>query len=172
MPPVTPRRMRAIGADPPVAPGSGAVLVADLARGELLERDREVVAGGCVDHRWRELLVAALAEGPVVAVQLTGALGRDEHGGIVRVGSVEKLVYAGLDHQGPNTRGRPPARFARSVPAQMPRARSRRSRPRDGTPPGRPARARRSAGAGRSARWNPSLDPVAARAGSRVRAGR
>src|SRR5215217_3152543 len=99
MPPLTPRRMRAIAEDPCPAPGSGAVLVVDLARGEFLERDRQVVARWRIDHRGRELLVAALAERPVIAVELAGALGRHQDGGVVGISAVEKLVYAGLDHQ-------------------------------------------------------------------------
>src|SRR5256885_1420968 len=102
MPPLTPRRMRAIAADPCPAPGSGAVVVVDLARGELLERDRQVVARGRVDHGRRELLVAALAERAVVAVELAGALGRNQNGGVVGIGSVEKLVNPGLDHAAPS----------------------------------------------------------------------
>src|SRR6478752_246343 len=90
--------MRAIGADPPGTSRSGPVLVANLALRELLEGDREVVARRRIHHRRRELLIAALAERAVIAVQLTSALGRDEHGGKVGIGAIEKLVNAWLDH--------------------------------------------------------------------------
>src|SRR5215212_5700810 len=98
MPPLTPRRMRAIATDPCETPRSGAVVVIDLARRELLERDRQVIARGRIDHGGRELLVAALTERSVVAIELARALRRHQDGGVVGVGSAEELVDAGLDH--------------------------------------------------------------------------
>src|SRR4051794_11936957 len=98
MPPLTPRRMRAISGPRRPRAGLGAVVVVDLPAGQLLERDRQVVARRRVDHRRREFLVAALAKGAVIAVQLPGALRGHHHGGVVRIGPLQELVYAWLDH--------------------------------------------------------------------------
>src|SRR3954463_7108002 len=97
MPPLTPSRIRAIRgcyAGPGCAPGVGlraldAVAVPDLARRQLLECDREVVASLGLDHGRRVLLVAALAEGAVIAVELPGALRGDQDGRVVRVGALQ-----------------------------------------------------------------------------------
>src|SRR5947207_16024739 len=94
MPPLTPSRMRATAPPGPLAP----VAVVDLPAGELLEGDRQVVAGMGLDHWRRELLVAALAERPVVAVELARPLRRDDDGGVVRVGVLQQLVDAWPDH--------------------------------------------------------------------------
>src|SRR5256714_7444437 len=128
------RRLRRTGCGPSRAPHSraplgGAVAVLDLPRGQLLERDREVVPGWRVDHRRRVLLIAALAESAVVAVELSGALRDHDHGGVVRVGLREQSVDAWLDHLwailvGPPTnvalrhppRDRAPTHRARLVP--------------------------------------------------------
>ena len=83
----------------PRAAGARPVLVLDLARRELLERDREVVAALGLDHRRRVLLVGALAEGVVVAVELPRALRGDHDGRVVRVGVLEQLVDSWLDHR-------------------------------------------------------------------------
>src|SRR5215211_8340008 len=109
MPPLTPSRIRAIGGCYGAGgPGSGrglrdgplgAVLVLELALGKLLERDREVVARPRLDHRRRELLVGALTKGAVVAVELASALRRHQHGRVMRVRPVEKLVDTRLDHR-------------------------------------------------------------------------
>src|SRR3954453_22017247 len=89
MPPVTPRSRRT---------RSAAVAVLDLARRDLFEGDRQVVLGGGVDHRRRELLERALAEVVVVGVDLTGALGGDDHARIRRVDVLQEAVDAGGDH--------------------------------------------------------------------------
>src|SRR6266540_366073 len=99
MPPLTPRRMRPISGGP-TARASGPVAVVDLSRRELLERDRQIVARWRLDHRRRVLLVAALAERAVVAVQLARPLGDDDHRGVVGVGAGEQLVDTWLDHRG------------------------------------------------------------------------
>src|SRR4051812_13527954 len=75
-----------------------AVLVLDLAGGDFLERDREVVLGAGVDHRGRELVERPLAEVVVVGVDLAGPLGRDENGGVVGVDVLEEAVDARRDH--------------------------------------------------------------------------
>src|SRR5215210_7799875 len=95
MPPLTPSRMRAIERRPrcPLP-----VLVLDLARGDFLERDRQVVLRAGVHHRWRELVERSLAEVVVVGVDLARALCRHEHGGVVRVDVLEERVDAGVDH--------------------------------------------------------------------------
>src|SRR3954463_7772947 len=92
MPPHTPKRMRG------TAPCLAAVPVSHLAGRDFLERDRQVVLGGCVDHRRRELLEGALAEVVGVAVDLTRALGGDDHAGIRRVDVLQQAVYAGRNH--------------------------------------------------------------------------
>src|SRR2546421_2714666 len=98
MPPLTPSRIRAI-ARPFDAPALGAVLEADLAGGELLEGDRDVVLAALgVDHRRRILAEVALAEVVVVAVDLASPLRRHHHGGLVGVGLREQSVYAWMDH--------------------------------------------------------------------------
>src|SRR5919206_4738272 len=102
MPPLTPRRMRAmrglgLGAPSrraPLAP----VAILDLAARDLLEGDGQVVLGAGVDHRGRELLEGALAEVVVVAVDLPRALGGDDHAGVRRVDVLQKAVYARRDH--------------------------------------------------------------------------
>src|SRR5436190_21820678 len=94
MPPLTPRRMRAMRAPwrrRRAAPAL-AVVVLDLARGDFLERDRQVVLGAGFDHRRRELVERALAEVVVVAVDLPGALGGDDDGRVVRVHVLQQLV--------------------------------------------------------------------------------
>src|SRR3954471_21745468 len=89
---------------PPLTPSSSlairplAVAVLDLAAGDLLEGDREVVLGAGVDHRRRELLEGALAEVVVVGVDLSRALGGHDHAGVVRVHVVKEAVDAGGDH--------------------------------------------------------------------------
>src|SRR5690242_20784505 len=101
MPPHTPSRRRTEVAEGGWAPGSSflsAIPVRDLARGDFLERDRQVVLGGGVDHRRRELLEGALAEVVVVAVDLTRALGGDDHAGVRRVDVFQQTVYAGRNH--------------------------------------------------------------------------
>src|SRR3954453_18553270 len=75
-----------------------AVLVLDLARGDFLEGDREVVLRGGVDHRRRELVERPLTEVVVVGVDLPGALRGHEHGGVVGVDLLEEHVYARVDH--------------------------------------------------------------------------
>src|SRR5438552_5609919 len=64
IPPLTPSRIRAIAGR---SSELGAVVVLELARGELLEGDRQVVPRLGLHHRRCVLLVAALAEGPVIA---------------------------------------------------------------------------------------------------------
>src|SRR5947208_3977191 len=103
MPPLTPSRIRATTASSPVSP-LGAVVVLELSAGELLEGNREVVARLSVDHRRCVLLVAALAKGAVVAVELPRPLRRDENGGVVGIGALEELVYAWFDHCDPDDR--------------------------------------------------------------------
>src|SRR3954470_24663608 len=94
--------MRAIGASyRPLrgAVNSGAVLVFELAFGELLQRHREVVPLGVgLDHRRRVLPEAALAEIVEVAVDLSSTLGRHDNCGVMRIGVLQKLVYAWFDH--------------------------------------------------------------------------
>src|SRR3954465_7333724 len=91
MPPLTPSRRRATC---PVL----AVLVLDLARGDFLERDRQVVLADGLDHRRRELVERPLAQVVVVRVDLSRALGGDEDRRVVGVDVVEQLVDAGADH--------------------------------------------------------------------------
>src|SRR3954470_17095161 len=96
MPPLTPRSRRAIR--DPRPPFVLAVLVLDLARGDFLEGDRQVVLARRLDHRGRELVERPLTEVVVVRVDLASALGGDDHGGVVRVDLVKQLVDAGTDH--------------------------------------------------------------------------
>src|SRR3954447_24949581 len=98
MPPVTPSRTRAI-ATPPAA--LLAVAVLDLARGDLLERDREVVLRPRVHHRRRVLLEGALTEVVVVRVDLARALGGDDHARVVGVDVLEQSIDARGNHWDP-----------------------------------------------------------------------
>src|SRR6185436_11182207 len=100
MPPLTPSRILATG--PPFRGFKrlGAVLVLQLALGDLLEGDREVAAlAGNVHHRRWVLAEAALAEAVEVAVYLPGSLRRDHDGRVVGVGMVQQLVNAWFDHR-------------------------------------------------------------------------
>src|SRR3954452_15038258 len=98
-------------AAPALRPAGLAVLVLDLARGDFLERDRQVVLGAALDHRRRDLVERALAQVVVVAVDLTRPLGRDKHGGVVGVDMLEERVDARVDHssEGTSARGADPA---------------------------------------------------------------
>src|SRR5215218_6969450 len=84
-------------------PSPSAVLVLDLARGELFERDREVVLRAGLDHRRRELVERALAEVVVVRVDLPRALGGDDDAGVVRVDVRQQAIDAGRDQDRPFT---------------------------------------------------------------------
>src|SRR5215217_390320 len=103
-----------------------AVLVLDLAGGDFLERDREVVLRAGVDHRGRELVERPLAEVVVVGVDLPGALGRDENGGVVGVDVLEEAVDARRDHAPRVPRGSA-AVAARTISTSSSTASSRRS---------------------------------------------
>src|SRR4051794_12239339 len=104
----------------------GAVLVLELARGNLFERNREVVpVAGDIDHRRRVLAEAALAEAVVVAVDLTGPLGGDDYGRVVGVSVVKELVNAWFDHSAAESSGIPNS--ARTIPSSSSAARSRSS---------------------------------------------
>src|ERR687895_2594323 len=92
IPPDTPSRIRA------TLTASLAVAVLDLAPGDLLEGDLEVVLRARLHHRRRVLVEGALAEVVVVGVDLPGPLGGDEDAGVVGVHLVEQHVETWLDH--------------------------------------------------------------------------
>ena len=112
MPPVTPSRMRATAplcprrrpARRPRREGSSlAVVVLDLALGDLLQGHGQVVLRARLDERRRGLFEAhALAELVVVVVDLPRALGGDDHERVARVDptvvGVEQFVDAWMDH--------------------------------------------------------------------------
>src|SRR3954447_16233190 len=106
MPPHTPSRMRGTSTgrlrpdDRGGAQGLHALPVAvrDLAGRDFLERDRQVVLRGGVDHRRRELLEGALTQIVVVRVDLPGTLGGHDHARIRGVDMLEQAVYAGRNH--------------------------------------------------------------------------
>src|SRR6185312_3280721 len=87
-----------------------AVVVLDLARGDFLEGDRQVVLRGGVDHRRRELVERPLTEVVVVRVDLAGALGGHQHRGVIGIDVLEERVDAGVDHAGEGTSRRALAR--------------------------------------------------------------
>src|SRR3954449_3103841 len=91
MPPVTPSSSRIRQALRPVP-------VLDLARGDLLEGDLQVVLRVGVDHRRRGLVERPLTEVVVVRVDLAGALGGHQNTRIVGVDTLQEGVEAGLDH--------------------------------------------------------------------------
>src|SRR4051794_4989925 len=98
MPPVTPSRILAMRGPRSRALPALPVLVPELAVGDLFERDGEVVLGGRLDHRRRELVERPLAEVVVVAVDLSCALGGDDHAGVVGVDLLHEPVDARADH--------------------------------------------------------------------------
>src|SRR3954451_9452158 len=87
-----------------------AVVVLDLARGDFLEGDRQVVLRGGVDHRRRELVERPLTEVVVVGVDLASALGGDQHRGVIGVDVLQERVDAWVDHAGEGTSRRAQAR--------------------------------------------------------------
>src|SRR3954451_1346052 len=93
IPPETPRRIR------PTAAAS-AVAVLQLRGSDLLEGDLEVVLRAGLDHRRRVLVESPLAEVVVVGVDLSRALGGDEHARVVRVDLLEQFVQSWLDQGG------------------------------------------------------------------------
>src|SRR4051794_33111667 len=98
MPPETPSRTRTGRASLrrrlPVA-------VLDLALGDFLQGDRQVVLGDGLHHRGRVLLEGPLAEVVVVRVDLAGALGGHDHARVVGVDVLEQSIDAGRDHRTP-----------------------------------------------------------------------
>src|SRR5579862_9585689 len=96
----------ALGGEPEVLtralPGTRAlpaVLVRDLALGDLFEGERQVVLRARLDKRRGELVEGALPELVVVVVDLSRALGGDDHQRVAGVDLVEELVDAGMDHR-------------------------------------------------------------------------
>src|SRR3954452_6748067 len=111
MPPLTPSRILAMAfLLVPAAPAArlGAVLVFELALGDLFEGDREVIPlTGDINHgRW-VLAEAALAETVEVAVYLPSPLGGDDDRCVVGVGVVEQFVNAWFDHSARESRDMP-----------------------------------------------------------------
>src|SRR5688572_33108726 len=106
MPPVTPKRIRAIRTfclagffGPERERRLLLVVVLDLALGDLFQGHGQVVLRARLHERGRRLLEAeALAELVVVVVDLTGPLGGDDDERVARVHVVEQAVDAGLDH--------------------------------------------------------------------------
>src|SRR5215211_6878606 len=97
MPPVTPRRMRAISALSFGLPERDD----DLALGYLFEGHRQVVLRAGLHERGREVVERALAELVVVVVDLACALRRRDHEAIARLlGVVEELVDPWIHHVG------------------------------------------------------------------------
>src|SRR3954451_5037935 len=90
MPPETPSRTRNRAL--PVA-------VLDLALGDFLQGDREVVLRRRVHHRRRVLLEGPLAEVVVVRVDLPRALGGHDHARVIGVDVLEQSIDAGRDHR-------------------------------------------------------------------------
>src|SRR5690348_5859404 len=76
-----------------------AVAVLQLARGDLLEGDLEVVLRTGLDHRRRVLVESSLTEVVVVRVDLAGALGGHQNTRVMRVDTVEERVESRLDHE-------------------------------------------------------------------------
>src|SRR5436305_11203259 len=77
----------------------GPVPVLQLARGNLFERDLQVVLRARLDHRRRVLVERSLTEVVVVRVDLAGALGGHQDTRVMRVDALEKRVESGLDHE-------------------------------------------------------------------------
>src|SRR6266516_4941589 len=101
MPPVTPsntRRPCGSGTSVDLDDLLGA-LVVDLALGDLLDGDRErLVAETRLDER-RDELTSPLTQLVVVRVDLTCALGRQDHQGVLGVDGGEQIVDLRFDHR-------------------------------------------------------------------------
>src|SRR6266542_5467831 len=97
MPPVTPRRTRAICVSPSSTKPSGFVRVLDLALGDLLEGHGQVVLGARFDEGWK-LVERALTELVVVVVDLASALRGDDDQRVARVDIVQQLIDSRMDH--------------------------------------------------------------------------
>src|SRR3954451_14685458 len=78
--------------------GLGAVLVPDLALGGFLQGHGQVVLRARLDERGREVVEGALAELMMVVVDLSRALGGDDHERAARVDILEQLVDAWRGH--------------------------------------------------------------------------
>ena len=74
------------------------VVVDELARGNFLERHRQVVLRARLHHRRRVVLETALAELVVVVVDLPRPLRRDDHQRVARVDLGEQFIDARMDH--------------------------------------------------------------------------
>src|SRR3954452_24515250 len=97
MPPETPSRTRiGLGLSRRLA-----VAVLDLALGDFLQGDRQVVLGDRLHHGRRVLLEGPLAEVVVVRVDLAGALGGHDHARVIGVDMLEQSIDAGGDHRAP-----------------------------------------------------------------------
>src|SRR5438477_2365792 len=99
MPPVTPRRTRAIWPHSARYALLLGVRVLELALGDLLEGHRQVVLRAGLDQRRREVVEGALAELVVVVVDLPGPLGGDDDQRVARVDVFQELIDAGVDHR-------------------------------------------------------------------------
>src|SRR5215218_10207090 len=119
MPPVTPRRTRAIRGP------SVRVAVLDLPLGDLLERHRQVVLGARLDERRRVLVEGALAQLVVVVVDLPSALSSDDDERVALPDVLEQRVDAGMDHGADMLPAA--ASSLRTMPSSSPTARSRSS---------------------------------------------
>src|SRR4051795_11606885 len=106
------RRRRRRGCAPWPVGYALSVVVLDLALRDFLEGDREVVLRPRLDHRGRELVKGPLTEVVVVRVDLSRALGGDDHTRVRVVVRVrEELVDAGGDHPAEDS-------FARTMPSR------------------------------------------------------
>src|SRR3982750_4874815 len=121
MPPVTPRRIRAIARKWCLLLR---VLVDDLALGGLLEGHRQVILRARLDQRRRELVERPLTELVVVVVDLPRALGGDDDQRGTRVDLCHDLVDAGMDHCGAMVAARSSSRATTSASAFAARSRS------------------------------------------------
>src|SRR3954454_25137877 len=96
MPPVTPRSTRAMR--PPLCLAL-LVRVLEFALGDLFEGHRQVILRPRLDQRRWKVVERALAELVVVVVDLSRALGGDDHERIARVHVLGQFIYAGMDHR-------------------------------------------------------------------------
>src|SRR4030066_374279 len=97
MPPVTPSRTRRPASALLDANAVGAV-GEDLALADLLEGDRQRLVAQARLHERRDELRATLTELVVVRVDLSRALGREDHERVLGVDLCEEVVDLRLDH--------------------------------------------------------------------------
>src|SRR6266508_6662259 len=101
MPPETPSSTRRPASGSLLGVGLLGSLVVDLPFGDLLEGDRERLVGEAGLDERRYEFPAPLTELVVVGVDLSRALGRQDHEGVLRINGREQVIDLGFDQGRP-----------------------------------------------------------------------